>query len=69
MADAADRQRRRRDRHRQGLALLTLVVDPVDLAARLIGARYLSPAAEDDPAALARAVEKLLGDLKSATLG
>jgi hypothetical protein len=34
----------------------------------LIGARYLSPAAEDDPAALARAVEKLLGDLKSATL-
>lgn len=65
---AAARQRRRRARQRDGLTCLRVVVDPVNLAATLIAARYLSPCVDDDNEALARAVERMLADLKAADI-
>lgn len=58
--DAA-RQRRRRERMRDGKIVLTVEADEVALTEALVVGGFLDPAHVDDRARIAAAVERLLG--------
>jgi hypothetical protein len=57
---AALRQRKRRERQRDGLIVLPVEVDAVALAEALIAAKFLQPQEYDDRDALRRRLEHVI---------
>jgi hypothetical protein len=61
---ARSRQRRYRQRQREGLVTLSVTVDEASITALLTSAGYLSPIRADDQGAIASALEHMLASIK-----
>lgn len=61
---AAERQRRKRERRRQGKAAWLVEGDDVAIPEMLIGAGYLSRRDADNPKAVAAALSRFLADIE-----
>lgn len=61
---ARERQRRKRLRDKDGVSPVTIKADIAELGDLLRDAEFLPPTAEDDPATLAKGLEKMLAAMR-----